>query len=154
MFTEKLATLDAILQQKHAKMYASLNKSKEVNSSLPAPLRDWYKWRDGQNQESENLFFDWYRFYSAEEARQRCCSQTEYSLPLLTDDAGLGYWFSTASHNVFYNWEECYDTSARLFASFDSFIDFLIEFADSPQQSIGEVFDREENLLKKYTRYL
>jgi len=154
MFTEKLAALDALLQQKHAKMYASFNKGKDANSSLPASLSEWYKWQNGQNQESENLLFDWYRFYSSEEARQLCIAQTEYSLPLLTDDAGLGYWFSTLSHNVFYNWEECYDTSAQLFSSFDSFIDFLIEFADSPQQSIGEVFEREENLLKKYTRYL
>lgn len=154
MSTEKFAALDAILQQKHAEMYASLNKGKDANSSLPASLREWYKWQDGQNRESENLLFDWYRFYSSEEARQRCVSQTEYSLPLLTDDVGLGYWFSTLSHNVFYNCEECYDTSAQLFASFDSFIDFLIEFADSPQQSISDVFDREEKLLAKYTRHL
>ena len=152
MFTEKLAALDAVLQQKHAKMYASLNKSKEINSSLPAPLRDWYEWRDGQNQESENLFFDWYRFYSSEEARQLYLSQTEYSLPLLTDDAGLGYWFSTLNQKVFYNAATFYDKEDLLFTSFESFLEFLIELAESPSHSIGEFIEIEEALLNKYTQ--
>lgn len=150
MLIEKIASLDAILQRKHAKMYASLNEGKQINSSITTPLSDWYEWQDGQSQETENLFFNHYRFIPSEEARQLNLHVTEYSLPLLTDDAGEGYWFNTMNRKVFYNASVFYDKEDLLFASFDSFVEFLTELAESPLQNIGDFIGMERVLLEKY----
>lgn len=147
---EKIAALNSILQQKHAKVFSSLKKGKKIDSPILVPLRDWYEWQDGQNPETENLFFDYYRFIPSEESLKLFVSATEYSLPLLTDDAGEGYWFSTLTRKVFYNFEMFYKKENFLFSTFDSFIELLIELAESPAQSVGEFIDIEEALLKKY----
>lgn len=153
MLTEKIDTLEAILQQKHPEMYASLSEGKELNSSINAPLRHWYDWKDGQTEETENLFFDYYRFIPYEEARPLCLlPQTEYSLPLITDNASEGYWFSTINQKVFYNAATFYDKENLLFTSFESFVEFLIELADSASKNIGEFIETEKALLEKYTQ--
>ena len=150
LLTKKIATLDAILQQNHAKAYSSLNKGKKVTSSIISPLHGWYEWQDGQSPETENLFFDCYRFIPSEESLQQIVSATEYSLPLLTDGAGEGYWFSTLNRKAFYNFEVFYNKENFLFTTFDSFIEFLIELAKSPSQNTGEFIEIEEALLNKY----
>ena len=150
LLTKKIATLNAILQQNHAKAHSSLNKGKKVTSSIIIPLYDWYEWQDGQSPETENLFFDCYRFIPSEESLQLIVSATDYSLPLLTDDAGEGYWFSTLNRKAFYNFEVFYNKENFLFNTLDSFIEFLIELAQSPSQNIGEFIEIEEALLNKY----
>lgn len=152
MLKEKIAALDVVLQQKHATMYASLAVGKEAYSSINMPLRNWYQWQNGQQKETENLFFNHYRFIPFEEAHPlSLLPQTEFSLPLIADDAGEGYWFSTKNQKVFYNAATFYDKEDLMFISFESFVDFLIELAANPLQSIGEFIEIEEALLTKFT---
>ena len=151
MLTEKITALDEALKRRHGEMYATLNKGREADSEILAPLGDWYAWRDGQPEETEKLFFDHYRFIPSEEAGRLYVRDTDYSLPLLTDEPGEGYWFSPRRQTVFYNASVFYDRDDLQFASFESFVEYLIELAEIPVADIGEFIEAEEALIRKYT---
>jgi hypothetical protein len=70
----------------------------------------------------------------------------------LTDNAGEGYYFSTASGSVLYNASEFYNREDQLFASFELFMDFLIELAGCECPTVGDAIETERELLSIYAR--
>jgi hypothetical protein len=168
----RIDVLREVVRVRHPEVHASLQQNKEDCSGIAGPLLDWYQWQNGQEKETQVPFLNWYRFISLQEAQQQlkrdrdylgfvpACSVGEamqmdseermlYSLPLLQDDAGEGYYFCTLSHRAYYM---LYGKEDRFFAFFDSFVDFLIELATSPFEDIFELLGAEWTLLDRYTQ--
>jgi hypothetical protein len=169
VLTDKITQFDTALRQRHSEFYTSLQPGVSLGFPIPSSVREWFAWRDGQSPDAEALFLDTYRFVSLEEVRSQARSARSnlftspvqavslvifarrmlYSWPLLVDRAGEGYFFSTFSRRVFYRFQGETD---RMFASFERYLDFLIELATVSAPSEQARIERELALLDEYAR--
>src|SRR5215831_8984642 len=167
MLAEKLSTFDSALRERHADVHASLKPGARPRTLLRNPAQDWFAWRDGQPRDTAALFLGRYRFVPFEEAQASAramrvamlhpvsamatlvfARRMLYSWPLLTGSAGEGFYFSTWSWRAFYHFK---GEQERVFRSFETFVDFLIELtAISGHTEIARI-ERELELLVEYT---
>jgi hypothetical protein len=165
VLTDKLQTLDRVLRERHSALYATLRPGVSCQSKSDV-LRQWFAWKDGQEDGTTNLLFEWHRFIPFAEGqgelrsmRKAACTNPIRaaflftlgrpllrSWPLLSDGSGAGYYFDTGRRTVLYRVEGDPDA---LFESFDGFVDYLIELSavSADQQTFLEA---EQSLLQRY----
>lgn len=169
MLADKLKQFDTALQKRHSEFHASLRPGVSGGLALRGAVGEWFGWRDGQLPEATTLFVDAYRFVPLDEARMQARSARAalfmdplqglalalfsrrmlYSWPLMVDGAGEGYFFSTISRRIFYPFE---GESDRVFPSFETFLDFLLELAAVSGRTLHARIEREMALMDEYAR--
>ena len=157
MLTEKLQTLDGILRDRQASLYAAMQSGIEAPVKYDA-LRNWFSWKNGQDVGTASFggehFFGWHRFIPFEEgqheiraARRGVWTNPLYaafaltlgrhslrSWPLRVDAQGCGYYFDTGKNTAFYRVEGDPDI---YFDSFERFVDFLVELSSTSASKDG-----------------
>ncbi|HEY7089490.1 MAG TPA: hypothetical protein VH518_15435 [Tepidisphaeraceae bacterium] len=165
---DNLQRLDALLRKKYPAAYATLRPGVPGRLSPKHPCAAWFEWKDGQDHSTEELL-GMYRFIPLQEAQDYpremrrglwtnllsavvilvLVHKALYSWPLLMDASGAGFYFNRVRGKVYYQLEGEQD---RYFASFDQFVEFLIEFASTERRGNNEMAEREVELLSRYTR--
>lgn len=165
MRQDQLNCLEEALAREHAEVLSSLRPGGSRSYIFHRSLAVWFSWRDGQSPDAP-LFHERYSFVGYGEARAHFRSSVGgafphlfatllfarhvlYSIPLLIDGAGEGYFYSYLSGTVVYRFE---GESARSFCSFSQFVDYLIELAKIPASSGNAGIERELELLEEYAR--
>lgn len=155
MTDKKLRALDDCLREYSPDIYNDLQPGRSTNRRTPRDLQSWFAWRNGQPSTSQYQLFDTYSFVSYEDATAQLAEtrstlwrhsaqfialmilsrRSFYSLPLLTDGAGDGYWYHLMKRRPFYRFE---GESDIFCLDLITFIDFLCEFVSQPSANAAQ----------------
>ena len=83
MFKDKLQTFDTALRDKFPAVHATLRPGTESRELKNLDIRNWFEWRNGQDENTTQLFLGNYRFIPLDEAqRQIAASRAVMPNPL------------------------------------------------------------------------
>ena len=164
---DQLVTLDSSLNRNYPALHAELREGVAVKSWRSSELNEWYSWRNGQSRESREVLLWLYRFVGYDEAcltlrlfRRNVIAhplngliilflstRMLYSIPLLVDDGGNGFYFDTIRNNVF---QREHAERDRVFSSWNGFLSFLNELLETKPKGQHQMFERMADLMNSY----
>lgn len=166
---DQLEILEACLKRNYPAVHAELQPGISANSWRSSELNEWFAWRNGQPRESHEPLLWLYRFVGYEEAcdtlkRLRrdlmghplngliilfLSTRLLYSIPLLIDHGGNGFYFDSLRNTVFYREHAERD---RVFRRWDGFLAFLNELLEAQPSGQHLMFQRLAELLNVHTK--
>lgn len=165
---DQLKTLDSLLTRNYPTVHVDLQGGVAANSWRSRELNEWYAWRNGQSRESRELLLWLYRFIGCEEGRDTSrilrrqliahplngliilflSNRLLYSVPLLIDPGGNGFYFDYIKNTIFYREHADRD---RVFADWRSFLVFLNELLETRPQGQNRMFQYMADLMNEHT---
>lgn len=160
-----LTQLDRTLLERQPKLHATLQPGIAIGGT--GNLAQWFAWHNGQSRDAKAMLKQTYQFASYEDGCQLVshmrstlwqhplqglvlglfARRSFYSLPLLTDPAGDGYYYHQLRKTVFWKFEGEQDV---VLPSFEAFIQLLLELAEQPHSSPAAFGESEWKLLEKH----
>lgn len=166
MSEKLLQKLDTALCEHQPKLYAALQPGISIPRYRHANLKMWFAWRNGQPRDSREVLHGRYFFATFEDGLAGLkhmrgavwegplaflfmvafTRRSFYSLPLVVDAAGDGYYYHLYRRTVYWKFKGEADI---LLPSFDLFLKLLAQFASAPaRRDAGGT--KEWELLQKY----
>lgn len=162
-----LPQLDAALGQHQPKLAAMLQPGISISRYRGGNLRTWFGWKNGQPNNFQEVLHGRYYFVNFEDATAQLhhmrsslwlspvqalmlavfARRSFYSLPLVIDAAGDGYYYHLNRRTVFWKFE---GESDILFPRFESFVELLTELVSinpTPHDACGA---KEWELLQRF----
>jgi hypothetical protein len=164
---ELIVNLDVALRANHPALYATLRPGIDAWSG-PRELKEWFRWRDGQPRGTAEALHGIYRFVGCGDGRVELrhmrstvwksplnaailavgARRAFYSVPLLTDCAGDGYYFDLFRRGVYYR---CKGERDMILNSFSSFLEVAIALAMRPRMAPDLAAEYEYELLREFS---
>lgn len=164
---ELLTLLDVALRTNHPSLHATLQPGIDASAG-PPELKAWFRWRNGQPRDTVEALHGTYRFVSYSDGRAELqhmrstiwksplnaailamiARRSFYSIPLLTNRAGEGYYFNLSRRGVYYRFNDDRDIVLN---SFSEFLEIVIELASRSTMAPGSAAEYEYELLQRFS---
>lgn len=165
----QLETLDSLLSRNYPAVHVDLRDGVVAHSWRSSELNDWFAWRNGQSRESREVLLWLYRFIGYEEGRDSLrmlrreliahplngliilflSTRLLYSVPLLIDHGGNGFYFDCIRNTIFHREHAERD---RVFSDWNGFLVFLNELLETRPKGQSQMFQRMADLMNQHTR--
>lgn len=165
----QLEILESHLSRNYEEVFALLNVGVKLTSWRSPQLREWFGWRNGQSRDEKVTLLWLYQFVSYSDAVQSLkilrfqlithplngliilflSPRLLYSIPILVDHGGNGFYFDYIRNTIFYREHAERD---RSFANWEQFLLFLNDLLKIPPRGQQATFTRMYELLIDYTR--